>query len=427
MIDAALVLAFMVWALGVGLASVWLLPLLAHLDMALPLAWQDLSVGGLAWRLIAQPIVVVLALLTVVAWLDRRDAAGPRWLLALAPVVAGLVMLDALALEPLGLAWLPADRLMDGLYWALIAGGALGFAALVRPRARPVTAALLALAACVALSWGAYEPGLSLWPRSLEWPKEALVVRGLRMDAVWEMLRKGPPGRVLFVRSGVPLDWRPEWWRPHTHLTALTPIRTGRGIVGGTFTHPSPVAGLVYTGSAANRPLTRLAEQLDGESLFGRPLDSLDPTMFHRLVARLGVSTVVALDQDARRALFLEENPVVVHRTRIGPFILFDLPPAPGGPEAAAFQRWRFPVVSGPTGGWVELSAAYSPLWVARAGGRAVPIRRDDLGLVEVAIPTGVTEVELEHGPGAAEWIGVGVSVASLGLLALAGVRRARA
>ncbi|HEX7788219.1 MAG TPA: hypothetical protein VF653_18515, partial [Methylomirabilota bacterium] len=169
------------------------------------------------------------------------------------------------------------------------------------------------------------------------------------------------------------------------------------------------------------------AEQLDGESLFGRPLDSLDPTMFHRLVARLGVSTVVALDQDARRALFLEENPVVVHRTRIGPFILFDLPPAPGGPEAAAFQRWRFPVVSGATGGWVELSAAYSPLWVARAGGRAVPIRRDDLGLVEVAIPTGVTEVELEHGPGAAEWIGVGVSVASLGLLALAGVRRARA
>ena len=75
----------------------------------------------------------------------------------------------------------------------------------------------------------------------------------------------------------------------------------------------------------------------------------------------------------------------------------------------------------------MELSAAYSPLWVARAGGRAVPIRRDDLGLVEVAIPTGVTEVELEHGPGAAEWIGVGVSVASLGLLALAGVRRARA
>ena len=79
-------------ALGLGLAAVWLLPLLAHLDMALPLAWQDLSVGGLAGRLIAQPIVVVLALLTVAAWrVGPRDGAGRRWLLSLPPVVAGLV------------------------------------------------------------------------------------------------------------------------------------------------------------------------------------------------------------------------------------------------------------------------------------------------------------------------------------------------
>jgi hypothetical protein len=415
-------------ALGLGLTAVWAVPLLAHLDMALPLAWQDLSLGGLAWRLIAQPIVVVLVLLTVAAWRVRpRDAAGPRWLLVLSPTVAGLVALDALVLEPLGIAWLPADRVMDGLYWALIVGGTIGFAGLVRSRARPVVAALLALAACLPLSWGAYEPGLSLWPRSREWPKEALTVRGLRMDAVWEAIRKGPPGRVLFLRSGVPLDWRPEWWRPHTHLTALTPIRTGRGIVGGTFTHPSPVAGLVYTGSAANHPLTRLAEQLDGESLFGRPLDALDPATFDRLMRPLGVSTVVTLDQDARRSPFLSENPTVVYRMRIGPFIVFDLPPAPSGPEPTGFQRWRIPVVSGAAGAWVGLSVAYSPLWVARVGGRVVPVRRGGLGLVEVAIPTGVTEVELEHRPGVAEWAGVGLSVASLALLALAGYRRARA
>jgi hypothetical protein len=421
--DAALLLA-----LGLGLSAVWLLPLLAHLDMALPLAWQDLSMGGLAWRLIAQPIVIVLALMTVVGWRCRvRAPAGAQWLLALSPVAAGLVILDAVVLEPLGIAWLPADRLMDGLYWALVIGGALGLAALVGASVRPELPALLALAACLPLSWGAYEPGLSLWPPALEWPKETPVVRGLRMDSLWEAIRKTPPGRVLFLRSGVPLDWRPEWWRPHTHLTALTPIRTGRGILGGTFTHPSPVAGLLYTGSAANRPLTRLAEQFDGESVFGRPLDSLDAATFNRLIARLGVSTVVALEQDSSRALFLSENQLVEHRSRIGSFIVFSLAPSLGAPEPIGFQRWRVPVLSEAREGWAPLSIAYSPLWLARAGGAAVAVRRDDLGLVEVAVPPGTTQVEMEHRPGAVEWGGAGLGLLSVAaLLALIAFRRAR-
>ena len=415
-------------ALGFGLSAVWLLPLLAHLDMALPLAWQDLSIGGLAWRLIAQPIVIALALLTAVAWrLRARAASGGRWLLALAPTVAGLVVLDALVLEPLGIAWLPADRLMDGLYWALVIGGALGFAALARSSTYPTVHVLVALAACLPLSWGAYEPGLSLWPRLLEWPKETAVVRGLRMDALWEAIRKAPPGRILFLRSGVPLDWRPEWWRPHTHITALTPIRTGRAILGGTFTHPSPVAGLLYTGSAANRPLTRLAEQLDGESVFGRPLDALDVATFNRLAARLGVSSVVGLEQDVRRALFLADNQVFGHRTRIGSFIFISSDQMHGGPEPAGPQRWRVPVASEAAAGWASLSIAYSPGWVARAGGAAVAVRRDDLGLVQAAIPPGVTEVELEHRPGVVEWIGAVCSLLSLVLFAVIGVRRARA
>ena len=56
----------------------------------------------------------------------------------------------------------------------------------------------------------------------------------------------------------------------------------------------------------------------------------------------------------------------------------------------------------------------------------AVPVRRSDLGLVEVAVRPGTTEVEMEHRPGAAEWAGVGLSVLSMALLASIGVRRAR-
>ena len=253
----------------------------------------------------------VLALLGLIAWRSPapgREARG-RWLLAMAPVTIGLVLLDALVAEPLGIAWLPADRLVDGLHWALVLGGALGVAALAARLARPRVVVPLALAACLPLAWGPYEPGLSLWPWAGQWPKEPEVTRGLRLDALWPALRAAPPGRILFVRSGVSLDWRPEWWRPHTHVTALTPIRAGRAIIGGTFTHPSPVAGLLYTGSAANRPLTLLAEQRDGRTLFGVPLAALDAETFDRRAARLGISTVVAVDEDAGVAPFLEANP----------------------------------------------------------------------------------------------------------------------
>jgi hypothetical protein len=412
-------------ALGLALAAVWLLPLLAHLDMALPLAWQDRSLPALAGRVLSQPILLVLVALGVVAWRSRAAPAG-RWLLALGPVMVTLVALDALVAEPLGVAWLPADRLLDGLHWALVVAGALGLAALAARVARPRLVIAAALAACVPLAWGPYEPGLSLWPRSGQWPKEPEITRGFRLDALWRALEAAPPGRVLFVRSAVALDWRPEWWRPHTHIGALAPLRAGRAIVGGTFTHPSPVAGLLYTGSAANRPLTLLAEQRDGRTLFGRPLADLDPAGFDRLAARLAVSAVVIPDEDAGTAGLLVGNPEIHRVARVAGLEVFVFGAARATPIPAGFQRWRVPLPPGATER-VPLPIAYSPLWVARAGGQAVPLRRDDLGLVEVSPPPGATEVELEQRAGAAEWTGVAVSLLAAATLGLTLARRTAA
>jgi len=406
-------------ALGLALTAVWLLPLLTHLEMALPLAWQDRSLPALAGRVLSQPILLVLAALGAVAW--RARVAAGRWLLAMGPAMVALVALDALVAEPLGVAWLPADRLLDGLHWALVVAGALGLAALAERVPRRGLLVGAALAACVPLAWGPYEAGLSIWPWARQWPKEAEITRGFRLDALWRTLETAPRGRVLFVRSAVRLDWRPEWWRPHTHIGALAPLRAGRAIVGGTFTHPSPIAGLVYTGSALNRPLTLLAEQRDGQTLYGRPLAALDAAAFDGLAARLAVSTVVMPEEDAGVARFLVGNASLRRLAHVGGLLVyvFDTPRAE--PVPAGFQRWR---VSLPPdgGGRVSLPIAYSPLWVAHVGDRAVPLRRDDLGLVEAAPPPGAAALELEHRAGAAEWGGVGASllaVAALGLLAI--------
>jgi hypothetical protein len=427
--------AAVVAALGLGLSALWLLPLLAHLGMALPLAWGDASPLGLL-RQCARPLVIVLALAQAGAWLSMRTsvAASPaaRWLHVFTPAMAALVALDALVAAPLGILWITADRLADSLLLALILGASLAvplFAARL-PRLTHTTVSMLLLGVVMILSGGSPEPALSLWPLRGQWPKYDEVVRSSQINALWTALSQAPPGRVLFVRSALSLDYNPEWWRPHSHITALTPLITGRQILNGTFTHPSPIAGLLYTGSSGSRAIDALVEQRDGRTLFGRPLESLGVEEFSRWAGRLRISAVVATDEDHGRLDFLDSNPEFAPPRRIGPFSLYL---ARGGrplPEPAGPQSWRLVLSSGQGSAagadqrsWVAAGLAYSPLWKAENAGKPVPVRRDDWGMLEVEVPEGAGEISLSHRPGAVEIAGGLLTVASALLLALAGIR----
>jgi hypothetical protein len=435
----------LVAALGLSLAALWLLPLLAHLRMALPLAWGDASVPSLLRVLALQPLVWLFALGWLAAWISLKSAGKDsrvtggvsgeerrplppdsqteratltRWILSWAPALVAVVALDALVAAPLGLLWLPADRLMDGLLLALLVGASLAVSSLTArlPRLPPPFAAAAVVLACIVLSGGSLasgEPSLSLWPRRGQWPKYEEVARGSRLDALWQALREAPPGRVLFLRSAVTLEYRPEWWRPHTHVTALTPLRAGRDIINGTFTHPAPVAGFFYTGSAAPRPITTLVERRDGVTLFGRPLVTLTPDEFAAYCARLEVSAVVATDEDVGRLPFLEGNQTFTGPALIGPFRLYQTRDPRPLPVAAGFQIWRLDPARR-SGAFISTGLAYSPLMAAMVGGSVLPVRRDGFGMLEVALPPGdVGAITLTHAPGLAEWTGVLLSVLS--------------
>ena len=412
--------AALVLSVGVGLSAVWLLPLLAHLRMALPLAWGDSS-PRLLTNLVSQQPTLLLLLGAYGLASSRAARSGWRpavstWLLSLAPVLFVLLVLDAIAAPPLGILWIPADRLIDGFLLALVLGAAIGLnQSLTRREALYWVIAPLAL---VALLWpGSGEPLLSLWPKPGEWPKYREVERELGLDDLWADLSKTPPGRILFVRAAVPLDSRPEWWRLHSHIAALTPVEAGRDILNGTFTHPSPIAGLVYTGSAANRPITLLVEQRDGVTLFGTPLKDLDTDSFNRLAERLRISAVVAHDDDRGRIEFLNKNPVFTPPQVIGRFNLFLARKPKPLPAPAGAQQWQLAMPSHP-GGWLQTGMAWSPLWRAESGGLLLPVRPDELGLLEVEALAGSTlTVSLEHRPGAAEYAGLlftGLSAAAL-------------
>ena len=440
-------------ALGLGLAALWLLPLLAHLRMALPLAWGDASPRALLRMLALQPLVWLFVLGWLAAWIsptsagqasrvtgggvsgeERRplppdsqteSATLTRWILSWAPAMAVVVALDALVAAPLGLLWLPADRLMDGLLLALLVGASLAVSPLTArfPRLRPPSVAAAVVLACIVLSRGSLAPGepsLSLWPLRDQWPKYEEVVRGSRLDALWQALREAPPGRALFLRSAITLEYRPEWWRPHTHLTALTPLGAGRDIINGTFTHPAPVAGFFYTGSAAPRPVTTLVERRDGVTLFGRPLEVLSVEEFTAHCERLKVSAVVATDEDAGRLAFLEENRAFTTPALIGPFRVYLTRESRPLPVPVGLQVWRFQAARG-SGAFTSTGFAYSPLMTATAGGGALRARRDGFGMLEVERPPGsLGDITLTHAPGWAEWTGALVSALSaLVLMAL--------
>lgn len=435
----------LVVGVGLGLAAFWLLPLIAHLalgpPMALPLAWGDASPSALASSFARRPLLLALLAANIAGWLGVALGIRPPrrvlWLQALAPVLLLVIAADAVVGERADLLWLPADRLVDGFLLALILGGCAAVAVLVRagvaryewnpPWAAAGIATVLGLTIAVLLAGappGSPEPSVSLWPRARDWPTSQDVVRGHRLESLWDLLARPPRGRVLFLRSSVPLEFGRDWWRAHSHITSLTPVVTGREMLGGTFTHPSPVAGFFYRGlsdgpAALTAPVRVLAERLDGVSVFGRALARQQPDEFSRLAARLRVTTVVALDEDMPALGFLTADPEWGIPARTGPFLVFNRAAPPPLPEKVGADRY-FVFVPRPEGGWVSTGMAWSPLWRARTAAGKAPTRQGELGLLEVELPKGPgAELTLHHRPGAAEWAGALVSLAAAGVLLL--------
>lgn len=408
------------WALGALagsalLTAFWTLPLVMRLEHTRALAWGALTPRSLGEMILAHPLVLALLVFAVAALPLGR--AAYEHVLARTPWTMGaLVALDALGLEPRGLAWLPADRVMDGFWLSVVLAAGVGAGRLLqrlvdRRGVSVVAATAAAVLAAIVLSVAGRET-LTLWPRPDAWPSYGATERGLRLPALWAALREAPAGRVLFVRSGVPLVYGSEWWRPHTHVTALTPRTSGRAIVNGTFTHPSPIAALLYRGDAGPGPIRHLVERLDGHALFGRPLEELDAAALNAHARRLGVSVVVALDEDLPRLPALTDNPVFARRRTEPPFVLWMGAPA-ALPQPLEPEPWRVRVDAEP-GDWTSAHVAYYPLWRATAGGAPLEMRRGAAGDLEVRTPSGSSTVELTYRAGGVEWTGIGLTAAAV-------------
>ena len=396
-------------ATAAALTAFWTLPLLAHLGETRPLAWGALALGD-----VARPLPLVLLALALAGLVDHAACSESQrmavWWLPAAAVVTAVVRL---VFEPMGLRFLPSDRVVDGAWMALIVAGGLGAARLVRHLPAAPPAPVLGVAAALVLVLLSL-PGATLALRAGEapWPPLRTVERGLRLLDFWTALGRLPEGRILFIRSGVPLVHGSDWWRPHTHVTALTPAASGRDIVHGTFTHPSPVAALVYRGDAARAPIRRLAEQLDGESLFGAPLTSLADSLAER-AERLGIVAVVALEDDAPAVAGLAERSPFRRRIALAPFVIFARDAPVPLPTPGEDGTWRL-TLTGQVGAWVPARVAYYPLWRVDSAGQRLEKRRGDDDILEVRLTQSPQSVDLRYRAGAAELIGLAVTLAAV-------------
>lgn len=407
-------------ALAVALTAFWTLPLLVRLAATRALAW-----GTLALEDVARPLPIVLLGLAAAGLLDRAPvSAGTRLALWWLPATIAVTALDRLVAEPLGIRWLPSDRVVDGAWIALVVAAGVGTTRLARrleclpfthhvaPALRGPALGLGAAALFALLSIGSTT--LMLRPGAVSWPSLVSIERGLRLVDLWSLLGRLPEGRLLFTRSGVPLVHGANWWRPHTHVTALAPADSGRDIVHGTFTHPSPIAALVYRGDADREPITELAEQLDGHTLFGEPLDAPDTEQFSARADRLGVVAVVALEDDVPRLHWLAESTAFRRRLALAPFVVFTRESAVALPAAARDGAWRV-ALTGESGAWVSARLAYYPLWQAEADGAPLTTRRGEDGLLEVRLTRASQTITLRYGPGTPEIAGLALTAVALG------------
>jgi hypothetical protein len=189
--------------------------------------------------------------------------------------------------------------------------------------------------------------------------------------------------------------------------------------VNGTFTHPSTVAAYVYRGHARRGPLTLLAEQLDGHTLFGAPLGDLDRALADA-GDRLGISTIVALEDDVPALAPVAARAGWRHASS-PPFEIYTRGNGVALPEAVAAARWQF-TARGAAGTWVSARVAYYPLWQAEAGGRARATRPGPVGDLEVRLEDGDERLTLRYEPGLPEIAGLGVTTAALLTVAVVGV-----
>lgn len=419
---------------SLALVSFWLLPLVVRSGYTAPMLRANLTqtvgwlLGPNLWPYIAASLLVPLA---VLVQSERRFTVFVAATLGTAAILCILIVLDhTILIEKLGILLLDPVRFSAEVYLMLVLLAGLGLSYLPPwlRRTRWPTGGRVAggLVLALTLAWLTL-PFLGLLQEHrtpARFLKQARQTYGL--DDTWKALQAGT-GRVLFTSSYLSLDDMP------TALKAATPFFSERAMVGGTFSHWSPVARLLWMGRVDVDLLPGQVELSDDKSLAGRSWAEWTDAEFLELCHRLNVTTVAATWDDINARTFLDAAPHFQSFYSDQVFVLYHvLDPIPALVEAenatvtllrAEATALDLSVDDATAGAILQVKITDYPLWQVQAQGQTLVHNADQLGLMSVRLPAGSYDVSLRYWPGLAErvggWISLGAVILGLAILAL--------
>ena len=427
---------------ALALDAFWLAPLLAHSPGAM--IPHIRATFDQTWRLLTDVALLPYALLALVAIVRvRRKADATRRVflivLIILPILLAAIMLAwyALFIERLHFYQLDPVRLIGEFYFALILLSALGLSDLgewlarfVPLRVRSSFAMVITLLVSIGLlmpfaQTSAHFARADGEPRFLR-----QAIAEYRLDELWATLR-ATPGRVWFTSFYTRLNKRGiETFS--TTITALAPLFTNRQIIGGTFSHWSPIGAFVWTGKIDPPVLWNLPEDQDDRALFGVPIDQVSDTQVYDYCRRFNITTIVASINDFHTRTFLDASSYFESYYNNGYFFVYRVK----GYENAWFEARNaniellafddteivLRVQTARDDASVNVKVYAYPLWHARTdAGQTLVITRDDLALMQIALPPGENyTVTLRYEEGRVEQAGALVSFLS-GILWVSG------
>ncbi len=428
---------------ALALAAFWLAPMLTHSSGAM--IPHIRATFDQTLRLLMDAALVPYALLALLALpraFREQDATRRAVLivLLLLPILLAAIMLgwSALFVERLHFYQLDPVRLIGEFYFALVLLAALGLSAasegLARRaplRARGVLATLIVLLTSVALlmpfaQTSAHFARADGEPRFL-----SQAIRDYRLAEFWATLRE-TSGRVWFTSFYTRLNARGNESLPTT-LASLTPLFAQRQMMGGTFSHWSPIGALMWSGKIDPPALWGLPEDQDDRALFGVPIEKLNDAQVYDYCRRFNITTIVASVNDFRTRAFLDASPhfesyynngfFFVYRVKDYASAWIDAHNADVDLLVFGDDTITLRVRAAHDAARVNVKVYAYPLWRARTdAGQVLPIARDDLALMQIALPPGENyTVALRYEEGVIEQVGALISVLS-GVVWVSGV-----
>jgi len=395
------------WLLGVisifalGICAFWILPAFIHREFLRRASLWDFSLNEVySWIKVLTPFI----LLYLISIGFNKKITSLTFLPLLMLIFIFLTHLLAIELfEP--------ARLKDNFFFSILIFSGVGIEALCKRNSKLLSTFLsLVVILCLILPFTNLPSKSSYASGSLAYYNN--YAKYYQLEEIWRLLKASPEGRILFTSSS-----RPMKGRYHTHIFALTPLFTGREIIGGVPTTHTPVANYLYYGNHQDKN-TDFAEVFDNNSIFGMRYDEgVDVKRVYELCKRLNITTIVVGKYEDKVEAFFKSHPEYFPiRTQIGNFHIFDV----AGYKASLLDdNKKAKVVGGKideinihileakSKTEITVKISYYPLWKAYCGKTELKTRPDEIGLIKITLPKGKDYViKLKYADGLVEQMG---------------------